>query len=175
MTIKSFNTVQDLVDAVGVQTYMAIFDDPTGTPPVPSGSRAVVDASTQVASVLQRARSRVLAWLPGAYDTMPDDQSSNPSNVSVLMKDAELQYAVIYTYRRHPEYVRTYGAEASGPLMKEADAHMQRIKQGQERIAPNDNPPPGAPKPNNVGGVGVADGSRITITGTDGTSNAGDF
>ncbi len=173
MTFKAFNTPQDLVDAMGLQTYRAIFDDPVGSPPVPSGSRATVDASTQVGSVLQRACACVKAWLPGAYDKMPDDQSTNATNISTLMKDAELRYALIFSYRRHSEYVRTYGAEPSGPLIKEADAHMQRIKQGQERIPPDDKPP--APSPNNVGGVGVSDGARIAMTAVDGSSNAGDF
>ena len=157
-------TAQNLVDALSLPTYMALFDDAN------TGNRSTVDASTGVALVLSRSHVQVESWLPDIFKTMP---TSTPVP-SQLLVDAELQFAVIYSYRRHPEYVKTYGAEPNGSLWKEALAFMYRIQAGTQLIPPDDNPPETAPE--NVGGSTIADGPRIAITSNDGsTPNTGDW
>lgn len=171
-TIPSYLTAQDLVDAMGEPTYMAIFDDTN------SGSRATVDASTGVTTVLRRTLAFISSWLPDIYAKLPgetpDGMSSTTDTIPALFKDACLQYGVVLSYRRHPEYVKTYGAQPDGPLMKELVEFMQRIQAGAQRVTPNDQPP--EPTPENVGGSSQSDGSRIALTATDGvTRNSGDW
>jgi len=158
------------IDAPGLRaalsppTYMAIFDDDN------TGNVSTVDASAQVAQILARAHVTVDSFLVGIYQTMPADL---PSPVSELLVDAELAFAIVYAYRRHPEYVKTYGAEASGPLYKEALEKMERIQAGTQQIPPDDNPP--ANEPGNVGGFTTDNGNRIISDNADGTTNSGDF
>ena len=157
-------TAQDLVDALSLPTYMAIFDDAN------TGNQTTVNASTQVATCLARAHATTTSFLPAIYATPP---TTTPA-VSQLLRDAELQFAVVYAYRRHPEYVKTYGAEAGGSLWKEALETMERIQAGAQRVPSDDNPP--EPKPENIGGSTAYDGPRIAITSIDGvTPNTGDW
>lgn len=173
MPTPSYITAQDLVDALSLPTYYAIFDDAN------TGVRNTVDTSTPVATVLRRALVWVASWLPDIYDTLPPEQgalgvpTTTADNIPALFKDACLQRAVILAYRRHPEYVKTYGAEADGPLMKELVDMMRRIQAGTQRVTKNDTPP--QTLPGNIGGSSISDGPRIAMSNIDGTKNIGDF
>lgn len=172
MTIRAFTTPQDLVDAISETTYMAIFDDAS------SGSRTAVDVSRPVLSVIARAHANVASFLPRIYTTMPPEVPAanltlGGDNISILLKDAELQWATIYSYRRHPEYVRTYGAEPNGPLTKEVLAMLERIAGLFQQIPATDSPP--APKPGLPLSIVYSSGPRIISDNADGTPNQGDF
>lgn len=158
-----FTSVQNLVDALSQERYMAIFDDNN------TGSRATVDASAGVSLCLARAHAEVTSYLPGIYAAAPLEL---PSAVSVLLQSAELDFALLFAYRRRPEYSNTAGYEPGGPIEKACIARMERLQQGTQQIAVNDSPPA---KRLNTGGYTLADGARIITTGLDGTSNAGDF
>ena len=162
--MAGYITPQILVDALSEPTYMAIFDDTN------SGLRATVDASTGVVTCLALGHAETASFLPSILSATPAEQPS--ALVSRLLEMAEVSFCVCFAYRRHPEYVKTYGAEPSGPLYKECVARMLRIQAGTQQIPTNDNPPQ---KAANVGGSSVADGARIAMTGTDGVSRLGDF
>lgn len=164
MAQAPYSTVQQLVDALGQPAYMAIFDDTA------SGSRATVDASTGVLTCMNRGHAEVASFMPSIMTVAPPEQPA--SNVSVLLQHAELDFIVCLAYRRHPEFVKTYGADPGGPLYKECVARMLRIQEGTQQIPLDDNPPQ---KPANIGGISLADGARIAASNTDGSSNLGDF
>lgn len=172
MATPSYITAQDLVDSVGQSVYMMVYDDTN------SGLRATVDVSTQVQTVLGRTWAWIESWLPDIYTKMPPSTGATgvPTGgdlIPRLLKDAQLQYAAILTYRRHPELLKTYGAAPNGQLVAELKELMERIQSSTQRISPADSPP--QPTPQNVGGVAVADGARIAMTNTDGSSNLGDW
>lgn len=154
MAASPYSTIQDLVDALSEPTYIALFDDAT------LGDRASIDGSSAVALVRKRAHAQVASRIAGVYEVVPAEQPLD-DQVSDLLRDAELAFAVVYAYRRHPEYVRTYGAGPNGDLWEEALDSVERIKSAVNRIPKNDNPP--APKPSNVGGLVVSSGPTMTL------------
>lgn len=154
MAASTYATVQDLVDALSVPTFVAVFDD------AGLGDLASIMGSTPVALCLKRAHAQVASRLTGIYDVTPAEQPDD-ANVSDLLRDAELAFAMIYAYRRHPEYVRTYGAGPNGDLWEEALDNVMRIQTAKSRIAKNDKPP--APQPANVGGVVLYGGPTMTL------------
>ena len=178
MTVPSYITPQDLVDGLGFATYMAIFDDvgPGGTS---TGDRTQVDPSTGVQTVLGTSLQLVASWLPDIYTKLPPETGAagvpaGGDNIPRLYKFAQLQYAKLLAYQRHPEYSKTYGAATGGSMEKTIEALMRRIADGTQRATPNDTPP--EPKPENIGGSTIADGTRIAITSNDGsTTNTGDW
>jgi hypothetical protein len=135
--MAGYIAASDLRLALSQPTYMALFDDTN------SRNVATVDASPQVALVLKRAHAQIVSWVPSIYQQLPNELPADPPS---LLIDAELQVAVIYSYRRHPEYVKTYGAEANGALWKELVEFMQRFQSNEQQIASNDNPPEPAPE-----------------------------
>ncbi len=171
MAVPSYITAQDVVDAISEPAYMLCFDDTN------SGLRATVDASTQVQSVLTRTWAWVESWLPNIYAKLPPGVPAGVvtggDTIPRLLKDAALQYAQILTWRRHPEVAKTYGAPPVASLMAELAEFMERIQVGVQRISPNDSPPEAVPQ--NIGGVAAADGARIAMSNTDGTTNTGDW
>lgn len=171
MAIRAFITPQDLVDAISETTYMAIFDDQS------TGSRSVVDASMPVQSILARAHAQCMSFLPRIYGTLPPEVPSGivagGDSIPVLIKDAEVQWATIYTYRRHPEYVRTYGAEPNGAMTKEVVDMLERLADLVQQVAPTDSPP--QPRPGLVQSVVTGLGPRLVSPNDDGSSNLGDF
>lgn len=171
MAIRAFITPQDLVDAISETTYMAIFDDAS------TGSRAAVDASKPVQSILARAHAQCISFLPRLYATMPPEAPAGivtgGDSIPILLKDAEVQWATIYTYRRHPEYVRTYGAEPNGSMTKEVGEMLERLADLVQQIAPTDSPP--VPKPGLTQSIVYSSGPRIISDNADGTPNGGDF
>lgn len=154
MAASTYCTVQDLVDTLSVATFMALFDDE------PLGDLAAVMGAPAVSLCMRRAHSQVASRLTGIYGIAPAEQP-NDAQVPDLLRDAELAFAVVYAYRRHPEYVRTYGAGPNGDLWEEALDAVNRIKAAVNMIPKNDNPP--ETRPRNVGGLVVSAGPRMTL------------
>lgn len=172
MTVPSYITAQDLANALGTPAFMAIYDD---SPTV--GVFATVAAQPNVTDVLRRSLVQVASFLPDIYSKFPPETgaagvSTGGDSIPALLKDAQLQMAIIYSYRRRPEYVKTYNAEPGGALMKEWLAFMTRLQSGTQQVTPNDSPPQTRM---NTGGYTLADGARIITTGLDGTNNSGDW
>jgi hypothetical protein len=169
--MKSYTTPQDLVDAISEQAYFALFDDGNTL------NRGVVDASTPVTKCIRRAHAQVTSFLPRIYKAFPSETAggidSDTDSIPALLKDAELQFAIIFAYRRHQEYVRTFGAEPGGKLMDEALELMERIATAVQQIPPTDSPPEPSPR---VLPVPMTDDSpRLILDNPDGSSNLGDF
>lgn len=163
MAWTSIITAEELRLALGRSTYMALFDeDDSGNP---TGDVATVDDFASVALVLKRASVRVLSRLPAIYtSTLPDGADAN---ISVLLKDAALNFAVGMSFDRHPEYVDRFGWD---PVRKgayqTAMETMDLLQDAVLRIPPRDNPP--ADKPANVGGVVTDSPNRVFLPGSDG-------
>jgi hypothetical protein len=170
MALEPLISAEELRNALGLSTYMALFDDLyEGNP---SGDVTKVDASASVTLIRQRAHVRCVSRLPAIYgSSIPD---GTDTNVSMLLKDAELSFAVGLSFDRHPEYVDRYGWD---PVRKgayqTAMETMDLIQDAVLRIVPRDAPP--EPTPRNVGGVVVDGGSKMFLTANDGTNNSGDW
>lgn len=172
MTVQTgYCTASDLVSALGKAPFMAIFDDDN------TGDETALKTSVQVLMVLQFAHAETASWLPDIYKAVPVetavDGTTPSAAISQLLRTAELGYAVAFSYRRHPEYARTYGAGPDGSLFKECIDRMQRIVDAVQRVPKNDNPPEATPE--TLVAVTVDPGYRIMVNSPDGTSNAGDF
>lgn len=163
MALDPLNTPTNLRDALSIQTYMALFDD------MGLGDVATVDASGAVEQVLQMAHIRCVSWLGANYSKLP---ASTDTDVSVLFKFAELQYAIAMSFDRHPEYVRQYGeTPRKNSALAQAELTMQRVQEA--ILKPVDSPSMGEPK--NIGGRVVDSGQRIMLGSTNGALNSGDF
>jgi hypothetical protein len=156
-------TAADLRNALGTATYMALFDDEQ------TGSITEVDASANVLLVLRRAHVRCISWLGTNYAKIP---KSTDSDVSDLLVDAELNYAMGLAYDRHPEYVRAYGADPQRKnAWDQAELTMMRIQEAILKLVDS----PSMAEPLNVGGLVIDSGQRIFLDSADGQRNSGDF
>jgi hypothetical protein len=164
MALAGWIAAQDLRLALGPVSYMAIFDDST------SKSIATVDASLQVAQVLNLSAAEVASYMPILY---PDVPPQLPAAVSQLLAGAQLDYSRVLSYRRHPEYIKTYDAGPGGKMEELFREKMLRIQQSVQQISPQD--APALEDPGNVGGNFADDGKRLICTSPDGTDNLGDF
>ena len=178
MAVPSYITADDLLNAMSQAVFMALFDDSRP----PTGNVVTVKAQANVTDILRRSLVRVTSYLPAIVKQYPPETgaagisaASYPAtdNIPALLKDAQLQIAKIYAFQRHPEYVKTYGAQDGGQMMKDWERFMERIQSGELQVTPNDTPP--QPTPENVGGTVVDDGNRIITTSPDGTDNSGDY
>lgn len=164
MAFVPYISADDLCVSLSQSTYMALFDD------LRTNDRATVDVSAQVTQVRMRAHAAVMSWLPAIYKTMPNEPPLQPP---YLLVDAELFLATVFAYRRHSEYVRTYGAEPGGKMYAEWVEMMRRIQSAETQIAPTDNAPEGSPE--TIGTFVVNGGPRLICDNADGSSNGGDF
>lgn len=156
-------TAADLRNALSVPTYMALLDDEQ------CGSYIEVDASAVVALLLRRAHIRCVSWLGANYSKIP---ASTDNDVSDLLIDAELNYAMGMAFDRHPEYVRAYGEEPKRKAAyDQAELTMMRIQEAVLKMVDS----PSMAEPLNVGGLVVDGGQRVFLIGSDGTNNGGDF
>lgn len=152
-------TKDDLEGALSPPTVTALFDD----------DGAGVPNETAVQTVLNRASRRVDSYLARVYvGPFPVTQTPVPETI----KEAALEFAIAFSFERHPEYVHTYGETYRGASRyKRACEIMDRICQGQQEI-PDWNL---QPKPRNVGGIIISTGPRTIIDGPNGENNGGDF
>jgi len=156
-------TAADLRNALGAATYMALLDEET------TGSISDVDASAAVLMVLRRSHIRCISWLGTNYAKIP---KSTDNDISDLLIDAELNYAIGLAYDRHPEYVRAYGAD---PQRKNAydlaELTMMRIQEAILKLVDS----PSMAEPLNVGGLVIDGGQRVFLDSSNGQRNSGDF
>lgn len=161
--LTPFITASLLRTALSPTTYTAIFDDDN------AGDLDAIDASEQVALCIKRAHVRVVSRLGILYNKIPD---GTDTQISDLLVDAELNYAVGIAFDRHPEYVRTYGeSDRRKAAFDQADATMEMIQSSILSIV--DAPP--EVKPANVGGIITDGGQRVFLDSADGCRNSGDF
>lgn len=144
-----------LENALSPKTVLAIYDDdpPTGA----------VNA-TAIADVIDRAEAEVDSWLVGVY--------VDPATADRMLKHAALDYAVAFSFERHPEYVRTFGEEKRAERWRRANDRMARIRSGLQRL-PDQPSPITAPK--NSGGVVYDHGPRLMVDSSDGAENGSGF
>lgn len=170
----SFFTIEELVAALGEQTYYQLFDDHQRR------DRKLVDESLQVTLVVRRSTAQVLSYLPIAYgDTVPAMMpSAAATEISELLKDSALRFAMAMAYQRKPEWAKTHGFTsylAGGSVEKGAESQMVRIQSSIQRVHAADKPP--EPKPRNVDGVFYDDGPKITVASSvsNGLDPSGDW
>lgn len=152
-------TIEDLEAALSRSTVVALFDDEgNGTP-----------NEKTITATLARASRTVDSYLARVYlGPFPVTQKPVPEQI----KNAALEFAISFSFERHPEYVHTYGEQyRAGSRYKRATEIMDRLCQGQQEI------PDWTlqPKPRNVGGIIYAAGPRTIIDGPNGEYNGGDF
>lgn len=171
MALTPLITAADLRNALGLNTYMALYDEDTDGSGQPTGDIATVDALASVALTLKRAHMRVISRLPAIYNKIPD---GTDSQVSELLRDAEIEFAIGMSYDRHPEYVQRFGMDTKRKgAYQTAMETMDLIQDAVLRIVPNDAPPEAAPR--NVGGVVVDSGNRVFLPNPDGSGGTGDW
>jgi len=161
--LTPFITAAQLRTTLGLSTYLALFDEDN------TGDTDIVDGSDAVALCIKRAHVRVVSRLGILYNKIPD---GTDAEISDLLVDAEINYAVGISFDRHPEYVKTYGEDKKrDAAFDQADATMEMIQAAILTIV--DAPP--APSPANVGGVVIDSGQRVMIDSNDGCRNSGDY
>lgn len=159
MTVAPYATREDLEAAISAGTVAALFNNVQ--------TNAVDTAA--LLKVLTRASARVDGWLATVFlGPFPVEQTPVPA----IIVDAALEFAIAFSFMRHPEYVQTYGEEYRAQTrLASANEMMERITSGEIRL------PDWVlqPKGQNVGGYVVDGGHRIISTDPDGTENSGDF
>lgn len=150
---------QDLIDAVSAATVTSCFDD----------SNTGVLNDSAIHAIIRRAEFEVMSYLIAEFGPPPFAGSvlSQLSDDDFL-RGAALEYAVAYTFDRHPEYVRSNGKERTD-RMDRADKRMMRVQEARQR------PPTVAKPPANVGGIVRDHGPRMIVDGRDGHGRSGDF
>lgn len=153
-------TQADIELRLSPRTVLAIFDD---------DNDGVADADA-VAAIIDDAEAHVDAALLGFID-MP---AINPADR--LIKRAALNFAIAFSFERHPEYVRSFGEEPRIHY-KRAEDYLDKIQAARRRLPDNNSDltvaAGGTVK--NVGGIVTDSGPRTLVDDPDGTQNSGDF
>jgi hypothetical protein len=141
-------TQTDLENALSPSTVRAIFDD-TGTNTV---------NTTAVAAVITRAESQVYSYLKTTYPDLPIPYAASPA--PEVLKSAVLEFAIVYTRDRKPEYWPDNSRERSERL-KAAFDMADRFAKARQVIYDV-----GGVQPANVGGVvrsGITDDTEPPV------------
>lgn len=163
MALAPLITGEDLRIALSKATFLALYDDEQ------TGDMETIETSAEVGQTLRRAHIRTVAWLGNNYNKVP---LVTDTDVSELLKDAELNYAIGISYDRHPEYVRQYGEDVKRKAAyDQAELCMQRVQEAVLRLVDS----PSMAEPENVGAVIVDSGQRTFLGTTNGVVNSGDF
>lgn len=124
---------------------------------------------TALTAVLDRASRHIDSYLARVFvGPFPVTQAPVPAAIKL----ATLEFAIAYSFERHPEYIHTYGEHYRAKSRYDRAVEMiEKICTSQQEI------PDWAlqPKGRNVGGIIVDAGPRTIIDGVDGTYNGGDF
>lgn len=157
--MPKYITQADLEASLPPQTLVQLTDD---------DGDGVADASV-IGYIIEDAEAEVEGFLIGQYSKLPDGISTDR-----LFKLSCKEIAMSFLFRRHPEYVRTFGEhERSDNLYKRAIERLNRIQNAEQQLP--DAVQEDGFRPKNVGGLIYDSGKRIFIDGTDGTFNGGDF
>ena len=144
-------TQQDLADAITAPVIVAIFDDDSDGVP----------NATAIAAVIAQAEAEVFSYLVGHYPTNPPPSSliTDP-----LLKRCALDFAIVFSYERHPEYTRTQGETSRvESRFKRACDRMKRIQSAMQQPAQTNTTTPVANA--TVGASGPAADPTITLGG----------
>lgn len=144
---------ENLIAAISLPTVIAIYDD----------NRDGVEDDERIDEQIQRAEAEVQSYIIGHYD-------GGDTLIDELLKSAAIDFLIAYSYRRHSEYARTYGKEAS-EAWAAGEKRMERVKAGIQRPPQADAEKRSA----TVGGVILERGPRMFNPSADGTHNGGDF
>ena len=146
----------DIQAALSPATVVQCFND----------NRDGVPDAVAVLAVCKRATAQALSWIVGHYTL------GTAVDTDDLVRAAALDYAIAYTFERHPEYVRTFGEGPRAERWTRAEDTMGRIKAGIQRpVSVEISQGPSK----TVGGVIRDDGVRMFVPGPDGSRNNGDF
>jgi hypothetical protein len=155
----AFIVQKDLENALSPAVVLALFDD-----------QSVGTASaTAIAEVIDSAEAEVRSYLVNPFGTpLPAAAFTDP-----LLRLACIDFAIVFAYERHPEYVRSQGE--TGKLesrWKRAKERMERIQAAMQRPATLDP----STKPSNVGGqVRSGDPKSPTPPAKSFANGTGDF
>jgi hypothetical protein len=144
----------NLENLMGRATVLAIFDD--------DGNGTVNQAA------LREVAHLASAWLDGKLARVyagPFPIVLNPLPENVVL--GALMYGKHLAYQRRPEYAKIYG---EGPK-KAAEDFADQLCEAKELLADY----LGTLDPSNEGGLVLDNGPRMTVDGSDGTHNGGDF
>jgi len=163
--VGAYITLDTIVKAISPTTVLALCDDDN------IGDINAPEIAAIVEEIIERAEVEVNSYLMRAYPKLTFPIVQSP--ISVMLKQAALQFAIPFCYMRHPEYVRTYGDDARGGVgaLDNARAFMERVCTGQQYLVDV----PAEQKPSVVGGVYFSGGPRTIIDGPNGQFNGGDF
>lgn len=146
----------DLQRAVSANTVTACCDD---------DGDGIADSAV-ITDLIGRANAMVNSWLYGVG--LPVDNTTT----DILLKEAELQYAIYFMFERHPEYVRVKDPIDRANRLKTVQSLCERIKSGQQ-VPVETVKASGTPRP--YKGVTIDSGHRMLVDSPDGSSNQGDF
>lgn len=155
----AYITKADLEAALSPATVLALFnDEDQGTVYMPA-----------LLTLLQRASNEVDSYLARSFKgPFPVAQSPVPA----IIKNCTIEFAIAFSFERHPEYVHTFGEQYRGSTRyARACAMAERLATGLQET------PDWVlyPKGTNVGGIIVNSGPRTIVDSPDGTYNGGDF
>lgn len=130
---------------------------------VPDPASGVLDVLA-IETDIEYAEAEVDSYLVGVRDVAHLKRWDN------LLRLSAIEFFLVFAFRTHPEYVRTYGENprADG-LYKRAQARMERIQAAVQELAAQPT------RPANVGGIIRSGGPRMMIDGIDGTDNGSGF
>ncbi len=144
--------------ALTPQTIAALYTD---------GNTGAVNVQA-IADVIDYAEAEVDSYLIAYAGDFPF-----PEPTDRLLRAAALNFAIAFSFRRNPEYVRKFGdMNREGNQDAMASALMKRIQASIQKLP--DQPSP-VTSPKNVGGVTVSAGPRLMTMGVDGTENGAGF
>jgi len=149
----------DIEASLPPQTLVQLTDD---------DGDGVPDAAV-IGAIIEDAEAEAEGFVIGQYSKLPDGISSDR-----LFKLSVKEIVIAFLFRRHPEYVRTYGEhDRSDSMYKRAIERLNRIQNAEQQLP--DVVQEDGFRPKNVGGIVYDSGRRMFIDNADGTSNAGDF
>jgi hypothetical protein len=162
-------TTSELTTALGPQTALALFDD---------DDSGTLNAFA-VAQVIMRAHARVTGSLVSIYGRskvppgLPDGYvDGQPQTVPDILRDYELEQAMVFAYDRRPGFVRGQGELT----VKDRDARLQTLVEQirTSEVQLTDDAPD--EEPANLGGLVLDLGQHVAIGRNPyGGFNRGDF
>jgi phage gp36-like protein len=155
----------DVVNRVTPTTFIAIFDD--------QNTNDVNDVNeVEVQNVIDEGEAEVDSYLI-TQNTLPLPALSG-AKPDRLVRLCALDFIQALAWRRHPEYVRTFGESHRAESLEErAHGRMKRIQEAIQMMP--DVVEQKALEPANVGGVTTDLGPRMIVPNFDGSDNEGDF